>query len=133
MGVRITNGEPSEKILIIARNMLYVNEWCREHGVNPKSRNVKFVSGITHLYGVKGAYYVDLGTDDIEFRTLLEGLKILGHIKPFTEVLTHSGKMQGRRPYLVILDEAWPISTEGNSEEQNDADASSSRGPEETP
>jgi hypothetical protein len=109
MFVIVVNGEPSEKILIIARNMLYVNEWCWENGINPRSRNVKFIRSIVDFQGIKDAYYVDLGTDSPEFRTLLEQLKILGHIKPL------------------------PVIVRSDREEDGPADASSSRGPEETP
>lgn len=80
--IEVKDGEPSEKILIVARRIEYVIEWCRIHKINMGSPNVWFVKTITNLQGAANAYYVDLGTDNQELRTLLERLKNLGHIKP---------------------------------------------------
>lgn len=80
--ISIEKGEPSETILVIARSFRYVSEWCLVHGINARSPRVKWARTGHHLQGIKDAYYVDLGTDDQEFRVLLEQLKALGHIKP---------------------------------------------------
>ena len=83
--IQVVKGEPSEKILIIARNPRYVEEWCRIHEINPRSKMVKFVRTIFDLQGVTGCYYVDLGTDNPHFRELLERYKALDVIRPFPE------------------------------------------------
>jgi hypothetical protein len=80
--MQIENGEPSERILIIARNIRYVHEWCRIHSINPRSPMIRVVKHFYDLRGVSGMYYVDLGTDDAELRTLIEQLKAIQTIKP---------------------------------------------------
>ena len=107
--IQVTNGEPSERILIIARKARYVEEWCRIHEINPRSPMIKPVYSLTDCRGIvgmhyvdlgtgmnyvdletgmnyvdleKGMYYVDLGTDNPWFRDILERLKALGTIKP---------------------------------------------------
>lgn len=80
--IQVTDGTPSERILIIARNMRYIEEWCRIHAINPRSPMVKFVIKSWQLRGISGCYYVDLGTDDQELRRLLERLKTMDRIKP---------------------------------------------------
>jgi hypothetical protein len=80
--VQVINGEPSGKILIIARNHRYMEEWCRIQEINPRSMNVRMVTWINDLIGITGSYYVDLGTDNEDVRTLLERLKSMGVIKP---------------------------------------------------
>ena len=82
--IDVVNGEPSERILIIARNYRYIQEWCRIHGINHQSRMVRPVMGINDLYGhgVTGCYYVELGTDNEALRELTERLKSLDAIRP---------------------------------------------------
>ena len=80
--IQVVKGEPSEKILIIARHSRYVEEWCRIHEINPRSKMVKFVRTIFDLEVISGCYYVDLGTDNPHFRELLEQLKAIDAIKP---------------------------------------------------
>jgi hypothetical protein len=80
--IQVINGEPSEKILIIAYNFRYVHEWCRIHEINPQSEKVKVVTRVHDLRAISGSYYVDLGTHDAEMRTLLERLKSIGVIRP---------------------------------------------------
>jgi hypothetical protein len=80
--IQVVNGEPSDNILIIARSRRYVEEWCRIHDVNPLSSRVRMVTRIQDLYGVTGSYYVDLGTSNVNVRTLLERLKAMNVIKP---------------------------------------------------
>lgn len=80
--VQVENGNPSERILIIARNIRYILEWCRIHNINPNSTMVKKVTHEFDLIGISGMYYVDLGTDDPELRTLIERLKAMKSIKP---------------------------------------------------
>lgn len=83
--IQVTNGVPSEKILIIARNFRYMYEWCRIHGINYNSHMVKFVTRAIELRGISEYWYVDLGTDDEELRVLLERLKAIYAIKPLLE------------------------------------------------
>lgn len=79
----VVDGEPSEKILIIARNYRYAQEWCRVHEINWNSRNVKIVTrDILGVHGITGSYYVDLGTDSPDVRELVERLKSLDAIRP---------------------------------------------------
>lgn len=80
--IQITNGEPSEQILIIARNARYVEEWCRIHGINHHSTMIKFAERVVDLIGISDMYYVDLGTDDPEFRALIERWKAIAAVKP---------------------------------------------------
>ena len=81
--MEVVNGEPSEKILIIARNYQYAVEWCLIHEINPKSRNVIIViRNVLGLRGIPGAYYVYLGTDHSDVRELFERLKALDAIRP---------------------------------------------------
>ena len=80
--IQVENGEPSERILIIARNLRYAQEWCRIHGINFNSPMVRFVSSLDDFYGTSGMYYVDLGTDDQDIRLVVERLKMMAAIKP---------------------------------------------------
>jgi len=80
--IEVVDGEPSEKILIIARKDGYMYEWCRIHEINPRSANVRMVTGLRDLLMITGSYYVDLGTDDENVRTLLERLKSMDVIRP---------------------------------------------------
>jgi hypothetical protein len=82
--IQVVNGEPSERILIIARNLRYVHEWCRIHAVNPNSRMVKVVTRADDFLGLgtTGSYYVDLGTDDDGVKHVLERLKSLDAVRP---------------------------------------------------
>ena len=80
--VQVVNGEPSERILIIARNFRYAREWCIVHDINMYSPMIQLATHHGSLHGISGMYYVDLGTDNEEFRTLIERLKDLGAIKP---------------------------------------------------
>lgn len=80
--IQVTDGQPSEPILIIGRNMMYIDAWCRIHGISPRSPKVRQVFSINDLHGISDMFYVDLGTDDQDIRTLLERLKAIGAIKP---------------------------------------------------
>jgi hypothetical protein len=82
--IQVVNGEPSERILIIARNLRYMQEWCRIHAVNPNSRMVKTVIRADDFLGLgtTGSYYVDLGTDNEGVKSVLERLKELDAIRP---------------------------------------------------
>jgi hypothetical protein len=79
--IDITDGEPSELILIITRNLRFAQEWCHVYGVNPRSRMVKYVTHVTDLHGMRNVWYVDLGTDSEELREYLEKLKSLDALK----------------------------------------------------
>lgn len=80
--IDVKAGEPSEPILIIARNPRYAREWCHLHGVNHESRMVKYVTHVTDLHGMRDLWYVDLGTDSQELREYVEKLKSFGSLKP---------------------------------------------------
>lgn len=80
--IKVTNGDPSVRILIIARNTRYVHEWCRIHEINPHSPMVRAATCFADLHGIAGMYYVDLGTDEHELRVFIERLKIIGAIEP---------------------------------------------------
>lgn len=80
--IDITNGEPSERILIIARNLRYAQAWCDLYKINPRSRMIEYVTHFTQLHGMKDIWYVDLGTDSDQLREYAEQLKSLGAIKP---------------------------------------------------
>lgn len=79
--IDITDGEPSEQILIITRNVRFGQEWCLVYGVNPRSPMIKYVNHVTALHGMRNVWYVDLGTDSQELREYLEKLKSLGSLK----------------------------------------------------
>lgn len=81
--IQVDNGEPSEKILIIARNLRYMQEWCSIHGINWRSPMVKFVSSVRGLHGISPeGYFVYLGTDDLELWDRLEQWTSMNVIKP---------------------------------------------------
>lgn len=80
--IQVENGEPSERILIIARDFRYAQEWCRIHGINFRSPAIRFASKLDHFHGISGMYYVDLGTDDQDLRLVVEHLKMMATIKP---------------------------------------------------
>ena len=80
--IQIENGHPSEKILIIARNLRYAKAWCDVYNINYNSHMISFASHLNDLRGISGMHYVDLGTDDEDFRTLIERLKAMNAIKP---------------------------------------------------
>ncbi len=90
--IQVVNGEPSCKILIIARNRIYMEEWCRIHEINPRSGKVIMVTKDRDLLGIQGSYYVDLGTDNQDLRTLLERLKARDVIRP---LLTPNIQLKG--------------------------------------
>lgn len=80
--VSVKDGEPSEPVIIVARNLRFAKAWCELYNVNPASRRIKYVTNdVTRLYGTQGAYCVDLGTDSAEIREYLERLKVLGAVE----------------------------------------------------
>jgi hypothetical protein len=80
--IQVVNGQPSEPILIIARDFRYAREWCRVHNINMYSPMIRLATRLSSLQGISGMYYVDLGTDNADFRTLIERLKSMAAIKP---------------------------------------------------
>ena len=80
--ILVENGSPSETILVIARSFIYVAEWCRIHGIDPRSPKIRWARTLDDFHGVSGSYYVDLGTDSQDVRDLAERLKSLNAIKP---------------------------------------------------
>lgn len=79
--MEIVNGQPSERILIIARDLHCAYEWCRTHKINPRSSNIRLITSAHDLRGYWDVYYVDLGTDDQELRCFFEKLRIAHQLK----------------------------------------------------
>lgn len=100
--ITITNGEPSERIYIIARTLRIAHQWCWRHDINPASNKIKYVSTIFDLFGEGPGYYVDLGTDVDSIEAVVEKLSAIGHIKPLFE---YHGSKQGYLDVVVDLED----------------------------
>jgi len=64
LAVEIHNGNPAERILVIAPDYRVFNDWCRENGINPRSPKVWCATRKDHLRGYSGGWYVYLGVPD---------------------------------------------------------------------
>lgn len=64
LAVEVVNGNPAERILVIARTYGQFNHWCRENEINPHAANVKWIARDEHLRGYRNAWYVLLGYPD---------------------------------------------------------------------
>lgn len=80
--IKIVDGEPSERIIIIARNLHYVKVWCQTHRINHNSRRIQPILKITDMFGFTDVWYVDLGTDNHDLREFIEQFKASNSIKP---------------------------------------------------
>ena len=78
LAVKVINGNPVERILVIAPSYRYFADWCREHEINPQSGNVRFVDSDQRLRGYSNAWYVNLG---VPYRTGLGLLRMLEYMK----------------------------------------------------
>lgn len=100
--ITITNGEPSERIYIIARTLKIANDWCRIHEINPASWKIKYVNSPIDFFGVGPGYYVNLGTNVGGLEALVEQLSDMGHIKPLFE---YHGSKQDYLDVVVDLED----------------------------
>lgn len=92
LAVGVIGGNPAETVLVIAPDYRQFTGWCYQHGINPKSPNIRYVSNRMHLYGYHDAWYVDLGTPDGPLRDMLEFLKGLGNFRN-AEVTSKTGRV----------------------------------------
>ena len=58
------NGEPSEKIVVLAHNFTRYIAWCKRNKINYRSLKMKFVYNSQQLLGYSNMYYVDLGINE---------------------------------------------------------------------
>lgn len=79
--IQVTDGEPSEPILVVARDLKYVKEWCRIYGINSESLMlIPILHGID-LHGFTDVYYINLGTNDQDLNTMIERLVSMHMLK----------------------------------------------------
>lgn len=64
LAVEIVNGNPAERILVIAPNYRRFDYWCRANEVNPRARNVVCVTNLRHIRGYANCWYIHLGVAD---------------------------------------------------------------------
>lgn len=81
LAVEVVNGNPGERILVIAPSHQRFTRWCAENGVNPRARNVLCATRHDHLRGISSARYVYLGTanggEGDHLRDLFDHLKAM--------------------------------------------------------
>lgn len=86
------DGNPSEKILVIARNHRVFRGWCDVYGVNWMAPNVIFVQNISHTHGISKAWLVDLGADNPQLRAWIDNKLKAGIYKHLHEATPISEK-----------------------------------------
>lgn len=62
LAVEVVNGNPAERVLVIAPSYYTFTVWCRAAGLDPRARNLTCVTNARHLRGHAGCWYVHLGT-----------------------------------------------------------------------
>jgi hypothetical protein len=55
------NGNPSERLLVIAPNRLEFLRWCQENKIDWQAPNIKYVYNLHQLQGVSHTAFIDLG------------------------------------------------------------------------
>lgn len=85
LAVEVVNGNPAERILVIAPSYDRFHAWCLDHDISRHSRNVRCITRGDDLRGYRGAWYVFLGVPDgIEGQhmgRMFEHWKALGALK----------------------------------------------------
>lgn len=61
LAVGVINGNPVERILVIAPSYRYFGEWCHQNGINYRAPNIRYVHRQYDLRGYQDAWYVNLG------------------------------------------------------------------------
>jgi hypothetical protein len=81
LAVEVVNGNPAERILVIAPTYLRFRDWCRDYDVNPHSPNVRYVGQMQHMRGYRDQWYVLVGLppgmrwEDLEYMKAARGFK----------------------------------------------------------
>lgn len=78
LAVEIINGNPAERILVIAPNYREFVYWCHQNDINHHAPNIRCVVGDQHIRGCHDALYVCIGfPDSIEGDHLREAFQYL--------------------------------------------------------
>jgi hypothetical protein len=74
----LPNGEPLRRTLVIAGSYSQFATWCRFSKVNPRGRNVRYVSASHHLRGVRGVDLVYTGPGPWQWMSpIWDGIHVL--------------------------------------------------------
>lgn len=88
-GVTVTDGHPSEMLLVAANNKQQFLNWCFKNHIQPTSKTVKFVWRGSQLVGYRDAWLIDLVLNtriltNREFylmsEQMLESKQLKGHV-----------------------------------------------------
>ena len=61
LAVEVVNGNPAERILVIAPNYRAFTWWCHKNGINGNAANIRVVLADHDLRGYSSAWYACLG------------------------------------------------------------------------
>lgn len=79
LAVEMVNGNPAERILVIARTYREFVYWCRENDIDHHAASVRCVLRQEHLRGYRDDWYAFLGAPDgIEGEQLM---RLFNHMK----------------------------------------------------
>ena len=79
LAVEVVNGNPAERILVIAPSYRRFVYWCHENGISPHAPNIRYADNDQRLRGYHDAWYVNLGAPDTTAGLHL--LRMLEHAK----------------------------------------------------
>lgn len=77
LAVEVANGNPAERLLVIAPSYRRFRDWCHDHDISDRAPNVRYVRDERGLRGYRDAWYVNLGVPDREGLPLLRRLECM--------------------------------------------------------
>lgn len=83
---QLKTGSTDWKLLVIAPNLRWFNDWCRDNNIDQVAHEVRFVKELTDLFGYEKAWYKDLGTSSKRAEELYHYLEVYKMSRGFKEV-----------------------------------------------